>query len=82
MSGIEEEKSVTTVVISASVYDCGYACVGTCGYVWIVALGILPCGDICLCRVENMVLNAPGLGIVIGFRMSIRVLNFSIQAQP
>ena len=63
MSGIKEEKIVTTVIISASAYDCGYACIGRCGYVWIVELGILPCGDICFCRVENMVLNAARVGI-------------------
>ena len=63
VSGIEEEKIVTTVIISASTYDWGYACIGTFGYVWIVALGILPCGDICFCRVENIVLNAARLGI-------------------
>ena len=62
MSGIEEEKSVTTVGISPWAY-CVYVCIGLCGYVSAVVLGILLRGAICLRRVDKMVVNAAGLGI-------------------
>ena len=41
MSGIEEETSVTTVVVSPWVYHCGYVRIGVCGCAWVVVLGAL-----------------------------------------
>ena len=40
-----------------------YVCIGVCGYVWVVVIGILPRGPICLGRVDKMVMNAAELGI-------------------
>ena len=55
--GIEEETCVTTVVI------CGYVHIGVYGCVWVVVLGVLLWGTICLCRVNKVVMNTVGLGV-------------------
>ena len=57
VSGIEEKTGVTTVVI------CGYVRIGVCGCVWVVVLGVLLWGTICLCRVNKVVMNTVGFGV-------------------
>ena len=57
VSGIEEKTGVTTVVI------CGYVRIGVCGCVWVVVLGVLLWGTICLCRVNKVVRNTVGFGV-------------------
>ena len=63
LSGIEEETGVTTVVVSPWEYHCGYDRIGVCGCAWIVVLGVLLLGAICLCRVNKVVMNTIGFGI-------------------
>ena len=63
MSGIEAERGVTTVVISSWVSHCGYGHIGVCGWVWVVVLGVLLSGTICLCRVNKVVMNTLGFAI-------------------
>ena len=41
VSGIDKETGVTTVVILSWVYHCGYDCIGVCGCMWVVVLGVL-----------------------------------------
>ena len=41
MSIIEEETGVTTVVKPPWVSHCGYDCIGACGCVWVVVLGVM-----------------------------------------
>ena len=57
VSGIEEKACVTTVVI------CEYVGIGVCGCVWVVVLGVLLWGTICLCRVNKVVKNTVGFGV-------------------
>ena len=57
VSGIEEETGVTTVII------CGYVHIGVCGCVWVVVLGVLLWGTICLCRVKKVVMNTVAFGV-------------------
>ena len=57
MSGIEEKTGVTTVVI------CGYVRIGVRGCVCVVVLEILLSGTICLCRVNQVVMNTVGFGV-------------------
>ena len=57
VSGIEEKTGVTTVVI------CGYVRIGVCGCVWVVVLGVLLWGTICLCRVKKVVMNTVAFGV-------------------
>ena len=47
----------TTVVI------CGYARIGVCGCVWVMVLGVLLWGTICLYRVNKVVMNTVGFGV-------------------
>ena len=37
--------------------------VGVCGCVWVVALGVLLRGAICLCTVNKVVMNAVGFDV-------------------
>ena len=57
VSGIEEKTGVTTVVI------CGYVRTGVCGCVWVLVLGVLLWGTICLCRVNKVFMNTVGFGV-------------------
>ena len=46
-----------------TVVICGYVRIGVCGCVCVVVLGVLLCGNICLCRVNKMVMNTVGFGV-------------------
>ena len=63
VSGIEEETGVTTVLILPWVSDCGYVHIAVCGCVWVVVLGVLLWGAICLCKVNKVIMNTVGFGI-------------------